>query len=84
MACQLHRIVLAFIMEDGSSYGQDCKIFSSRDGSKKCKKKNLTSHFGTTVDDFYRFNRNAIEASFASSIEKELLLEKLKQAYYPD
>lgn len=41
-------------------------------------------HFGTTLDDFYCFNRNAIEASFASSSEKKLLLDKLKQAYYPD
>ncbi len=44
----------------------------------------FVQHFGTTVDDFYRFNRNAIEASFASSTEKEMLLDKLKQAYYPD
>lgn len=44
----------------------------------------FVQYFGTTVDDFYRFNRNAIEASFASSTEKEMLLDKLKQAYYPD
>lgn len=41
-------------------------------------------HFGTTVDDFYRFNRHAIEASFASPAEKADLLRRLREAYYPD
>ncbi|HFH9837626.1 TPA: adenosine deaminase [Streptococcus suis] len=52
---------------------------------------NLTKEYGlfvkcfaTTFDDFYRFNRNAIEASFSSSEEKLDLLVRLKQSYYPE
>ncbi|HEL1640259.1 TPA: adenosine deaminase [Streptococcus suis] len=44
----------------------------------------FVQHFNTTFDDFYRFNCNAIEASFASRDEKRDLLSRLKQSYYPE
>ncbi|HEM5187067.1 TPA: adenosine deaminase [Streptococcus suis] len=37
--------------------------------------------FGTSKADFYRFNQNAIQASFASEEEKKVLLELLDQQY---
>lgn len=41
----------------------------------------FVQHFGTSKADFYRFNQNAIRASFTSEAEKEKLLKKLEQAY---
>ncbi|MGT2929532.1 adenosine deaminase [Streptococcus dentasini] len=38
-------------------------------------------YFGTTPRDFMTFNRNAIEASFTNSKQKDQLLEKLETAY---
>ncbi|HGA1361612.1 TPA: adenosine deaminase, partial [Streptococcus suis] len=38
-------------------------------------------YFGTSKADFYRFNQNAIQASFASEGEKKVLLELLDQQY---
>ncbi|HEM2743043.1 TPA: adenosine deaminase, partial [Streptococcus suis] len=38
-------------------------------------------YFGTSKADFYRFNQNAIQASFASEEEKKVLLELLDQQY---
>lgn len=38
-------------------------------------------YFGTTKEEFYQFNRNAIQASFASEEEKANLLEVLSQKY---
>lgn len=44
----------------------------------------FTQHFGTNKDDFYRFNQNAIRASFTTEAEKEELLKRLEIAYYKD
>nr|WP_239515415.1 adenosine deaminase [Streptococcus suis] len=41
----------------------------------------LVEYFGTSKADFYRFNQNAIQASFASEEEKKVLLELLDQQY---
>ncbi|HFI0436402.1 MULTISPECIES: adenosine deaminase [Streptococcus] len=41
----------------------------------------FVEYFGTTKADFYRFNQNAIQASFASEEEKKVLLELLDQQY---
>nr|WP_192872610.1 adenosine deaminase [Streptococcus suis] len=38
-------------------------------------------YFGTTKEEFYQFNRNAIQASFASEEEKANLLDVLAQKY---
>ncbi|MEK0401614.1 adenosine deaminase [Streptococcus suis] len=38
-------------------------------------------YFGTTKEEFYQFNRNAIQASFASEAEKANLLDVLAQKY---
>ncbi|MBL6537280.1 adenosine deaminase [Streptococcus suis] len=38
-------------------------------------------YFQTSKDDFYQFNRNAIEASFASVEEKEILRKQLEANY---
>lgn len=40
-------------------------------------------HFGAGIRDFYQHNQDAIKGSFASDREKELLLEKLAEAYAP-
>ncbi len=42
----------------------------------------LVQHFGTSRDDFYRFNQQAIHASFASQEEKQALLTALQLAYH--
>ncbi|HEM4583724.1 adenosine deaminase [Streptococcus suis] len=41
----------------------------------------FVEYFGTSKADFYRFNQNAIQASFASDEEKKVLLELLDQQY---
>ncbi|HEL1649204.1 TPA: adenosine deaminase [Streptococcus suis] len=41
----------------------------------------FVEYFGTSKADFYRFNQNAIQASFASEEEKKVLLELLDQQY---
>lgn len=41
----------------------------------------FVEYFGTSKADFYRFNQNAIQASFASEGEKKVLLEFLDQQY---
>ncbi|AER21633.1 TPA: adenosine deaminase [Streptococcus suis] len=41
----------------------------------------FVEYFGTSKADFYRFNQNAIQASFASEGEKKDLLEFLDQQY---
>ncbi|EMC07284.1 adenosine deaminase, partial [Streptococcus mutans NLML4] len=41
----------------------------------------FVDYFGTSLADFYHFNQNAIEASFASEAEKAELLAELKKAY---
>nr|WP_238394292.1 adenosine deaminase [Streptococcus suis] len=41
----------------------------------------FVEYFGTSKADFYRFNQNAIQASFASEEEKKVLLEFLDQQY---
>ncbi|MBO4126743.1 adenosine deaminase [Streptococcus suis] len=41
----------------------------------------FVEYFGTSKADFYRFNQNAIQASFASKEEKKVLLELLDQQY---
>lgn len=41
----------------------------------------FAKYFGTSTADFYRFNQNALQASFASNSEKEELLGKLRAAY---
>lgn len=41
----------------------------------------FVEYFGTTKEEFYQFNRNAIQASFASEEEKANLLEVLAQKY---
>lgn len=41
----------------------------------------FVEHFDTTKEDFYQFNRHAIQASFASEQEKEILLHFLSLAY---
>ncbi|MEX5398714.1 adenosine deaminase [Streptococcus sp. ZJ93] len=41
----------------------------------------FVEHFGTTKEDFYRFNQNAIRASFTTEAEKESLLKQLAVAY---
>lgn len=41
----------------------------------------FVDYFGTSKADFYRFNQNAIQASFASEVEKKVLLEFLDQQY---
>lgn len=41
----------------------------------------FVEYFGTTKEEFYQFNRNAIQASFASEEEKANLLELLAQRY---
>ncbi|HEM6488219.1 TPA: adenosine deaminase [Streptococcus suis] len=41
----------------------------------------FVEYFGTSKADFYRFNQNAIQASFASEEEKKVLLELLGQQY---
>ncbi|HEO8608127.1 TPA: adenosine deaminase [Streptococcus suis] len=41
----------------------------------------FVEYFGTSKADFYRFNQNAIQASFASEVEKKVLLELLDQQY---
>ncbi|TII04662.1 adenosine deaminase [Streptococcus suis] len=41
----------------------------------------FVEYFGTSKADFYRFNQNAIQASFASEVEKKVLLEFLDQQY---
>ncbi len=41
----------------------------------------FVEHFQTSKADFYRFNCNAIQASFASPKEKEALLEQLRVSY---
>lgn len=41
----------------------------------------FVEYFGTSKADFYRFNQNAIQASFASEGEKKVLLELLDQQY---
>ncbi|WP_080034969.1 adenosine deaminase [Streptococcus mutans] len=41
----------------------------------------FVDYFGTSLVDFYHFNQNAIEASFASEAEKAELLAELKKAY---
>ncbi|MDW8650625.1 adenosine deaminase [Streptococcus suis] len=41
----------------------------------------LVEYFGTSKADFYRFNQNAIQASFASEEGKKVLLELLDQQY---
>ncbi|MGQ7461275.1 adenosine deaminase [Streptococcus suis] len=41
----------------------------------------FVEYFGTTKEEFYQFNRNAIQASFASEEEKVNLLEVLAQKY---
>ncbi|HGK7345524.1 TPA: adenosine deaminase, partial [Streptococcus suis] len=38
-------------------------------------------YFGTTKEEFHQFNRNAIQASFASEEEKANLLDVLAQKY---
>ena len=38
-------------------------------------------YFGTSEADFYQHNKTAIEAAFASEVEKAELLERLAQAY---
>lgn len=42
----------------------------------------FVQHFGTSRDDFYRFNQQAIHASFASQEEKQALLTALQLAYH--
>lgn len=42
----------------------------------------FAQHFGTSKDDFYRFNQNAIRASFTTEAEKEKLLKQLEVAYH--
>lgn len=41
----------------------------------------FVEYFGATKEEFYQFNRNAIQASFASEEEKANLLEVLAQKY---
>ncbi len=41
----------------------------------------FVEYFGTTKEEFYQFNRNAIQASFASEEEKANLLDVLAQKY---
>ena len=41
----------------------------------------LKKHFNFTKEDFYKFNKNAVNASFISSEEKEELLNELKCDY---
>lgn len=41
----------------------------------------FVEYFGTSKADFYRFNQNAIQASFACDEEKKVLLELLDQQY---
>ncbi|WP_165437003.1 adenosine deaminase [Streptococcus ruminantium] len=41
----------------------------------------FVEHFGTSKEEFYRFNQYAVQASFASHREKECLLEQLAQHY---
>ncbi len=41
----------------------------------------FVEYFGTSKADFYRFNQNAIQVSFASEEEKKVLLELLDQQY---
>lgn len=41
----------------------------------------FVKHFGTTKEEFYQFNRSAIQASFASEAEKANLLDVLAQKY---
>ncbi|WP_373774662.1 adenosine deaminase [Streptococcus ferus] len=43
----------------------------------------FSDFFGTSIADFYRFNQNALQASFTSSSEKAELLEKLEAVYAP-
>lgn len=43
----------------------------------------FADYFGTSLADFYRFNQNALKASFASDSEKEELFERLRAAYAP-
>ncbi|WDF83301.1 adenosine deaminase [Lacticaseibacillus pabuli] len=38
-------------------------------------------HFGTTVSDFLEFNQNAVEASFTSIAEKQMLHDRLNREY---
>lgn len=40
-------------------------------------------HFGTTVADFYTFNRTALQAAFVDQATRESLLETLEKAYKP-
>lgn len=40
-------------------------------------------HYGTTVQDFYRFNQNALRASFTSDEQKQRLLSLLDERYEP-
>ncbi|MGT2715366.1 adenosine deaminase [Streptococcus respiraculi] len=42
----------------------------------------FVQYFGTSKDDFYHFNQNAIRASFTTEAEKEKLLKQLEMAYY--
>ncbi|MBF0786466.1 MULTISPECIES: adenosine deaminase [unclassified Streptococcus] len=41
----------------------------------------FVQYFGASKDDFYRFNQNAIRASFTTEAEKERLLKQLELAY---
>lgn len=41
----------------------------------------FVEYFGTTKEEFYQFNRNAIQASFASEEEKANLFDVLAQKY---
>lgn len=41
----------------------------------------FVKHFGTSKEEFYQFNQNAIQASFASEAEKATLLEILANKY---
>ncbi|MGT2771765.1 adenosine deaminase [Streptococcus marimammalium] len=40
-------------------------------------------YFNTSISDFYRFNQNAILASFTTAKEKKVLLKRLKESYHP-
>ncbi len=42
----------------------------------------FAQYFGTSKEDFYRFNQNAIRASFSTEAEKEKLLKQLEIAYH--
>lgn len=41
----------------------------------------FVEHFGTSREDFYQFNQNAIQACFAREDEKEALLKRLAESY---